>query len=125
MRRVAAGVQPVLQSRALPLKVSNLRAHSFFLLHRHPPHISMQVMVRAQNTVFLGAEVKDTNLENFQCEHTLTLRLLIPNSVQAGWDGALHALYASGCSAWRSMPFRVVWPLCAPWGVSTESLLLT
>ena len=37
----------------------------FFLLHLHPPHISMQVMARAENTVFLGVEVKDTKLNIF------------------------------------------------------------
>ena len=38
----------------------------FFLLHLHSPHISMQVMARAENTVFLGVEVKETNLEILQ-----------------------------------------------------------
>ena len=37
----------------------------FFLLHLHSPHISMQVMARAENTVFLRVEVKETNLEIF------------------------------------------------------------
>ena len=37
----------------------------FYLLHLHSPHISMQVMARAENTVFLRVEVKDTNLEIF------------------------------------------------------------
>ena len=37
----------------------------FYLLHLHSPHISMQVMARAENTVFLRVEVKETNLEIF------------------------------------------------------------
>ena len=39
--------------------------HFFYLLHLHSPHISMQVMARAENTVFLRVEVKETNLEIF------------------------------------------------------------
>ena len=35
------------------------------LLHLHPPYISMQVMARAENTVFLRVEGKETNLEIF------------------------------------------------------------
>ena len=37
----------------------------FYLFHLHPPHISMQVMARAEHTVFIGVEVKVTNLEIF------------------------------------------------------------
>ena len=39
--------------------------HFFYLLHLHSPHISMQVMARAENTVFLRVEEKDSNLEIF------------------------------------------------------------
>ena len=41
------------------------RRQSFFLLHLHSPHISMQVMARAENTVFLRVEEKESNLEIF------------------------------------------------------------
>ena len=35
----------------------------FYLLHLHSPHISMQVMARAENTVFLRVEVISRNLQ--------------------------------------------------------------
>ena len=37
----------------------------FYLLHLHSPHISMQVMARAGNTVVLRDEVKETKLDIF------------------------------------------------------------
>ena len=41
--------------------------HFFYLLHLQSPHISMQVMARAENTVFLLVEGKETNLEISVC----------------------------------------------------------
>ena len=38
---------------------------AIYLLHLHSPHISMQVMARAENTVFLRVEEKESNLEIF------------------------------------------------------------
>ena len=45
--------------------LETLQSVDSFLLHLHPLHISMQVMARAENTVFLGVEVKETKLDIF------------------------------------------------------------
>ena len=46
---------------------SKVRLGCFFSLHLHSPHISMQVMARAENTVFLRVEEKESNLEISVC----------------------------------------------------------